>query len=137
MALTNYQKALNDAIWVDINSRFTVNNLPDRLPDAQAVISSSLFNLFNCAPGERSRIFQPEYGSIWRQFIHEPITDHTASKMQIFMIDAIRKWEPRITLDMKNTWIIADTSIPGFVVRIAFSIPGLSAPQSVAFSVSP
>lgn len=134
---TQFQVSLSNAVWVDINTQYGLNNLPDRVPDAYAVIASSLFNLFNCVPGERSRTFQPEYGSRWRQFIHEPISDQTAAKMELFMIEAIRKWEPRITLDTNNSRIDADTNIPGYVVRIAFSMPGLSAPAQLRFTVTP
>lgn len=137
MTLTNYQTSLANAIWVDVNTQYTQNNLPDRVPDAQSVIASSLFNLFNCTPGERGRTFQPEYGSRWLQFIHEPITDATAAKMEMFMIEAIRKWEPRITLDRGSTDVTPDTSLPGYVVRIAFSMPGLSAPTQLQFTVTP
>lgn len=137
MKPTNYQLSLTDAIWVDVNSQFSLNNLPDRVPDSTAIIASSLYNLFNCIPGERSRTFQPEYGSRWRQFIHEPITDQTAAKMEIFMVDSIRQWEPRITLDLSNTYIEPDTNIPGYRVRIAFSMPGLSVPSQLQFTVTP
>lgn len=134
---TQFQLSLSNAIWIDINTQYTQNNLPDRIPDSVAVISSSLYNLFNCVPGERSRTFQPEYGSRWRQFIHEPISDQTAAKMEIFMIQAIQRWEPRITLDLPNCAINADTSIPGYIVRIAFYMPGLSVPAQIQFSVTP
>jgi phage baseplate assembly protein W len=136
-APTQFQLSLGNAIWIDVNTQLGMNNLPDRIPDTQAVIISSLFNLFNCVPGERGRTFQPEYGSRWRQFIHEPVTDQTAAKMQIFMIDAIRRWEPRITLDLTNTSITPDTSLPGFVVRIAFFLPGQTAPTQLQFPVNP
>lgn len=137
MQPTQSQLNLNNAVWIDVNTQITLNNLPDRLPDSEAIIRSSLFNLFNCVPGQRGRTFQPEYGSMWLQFIHEPISDATAVKMEMFMIQAIDRWEPRITLDRFNTSITPDTSIPGYVVRIAFSMPGLSAPVQLQFQVSP
>jgi phage baseplate assembly protein W len=135
--LTQYQLSLNNAIWIDVNSQISINNLPDRVPDAIAIWNSSLFNLFNCYPGQRARTFQPRYGSFWLQFLQEPIGPATAAKMQIFMIQAIKEWEPRISLDMNNTSITADTMIPGYVVRIAFSMPGLSVPQQLQFTVTP
>jgi len=133
---TNFQLSLANSQWIDINSQFTVNNLPDRVPNGQAIIISSLFNLLNCAPGHRSRIFQPEYGSMWLQFIHEPTTAMTAMKMRLLMVEAIKRWEPRITLDLDNTRIVPDTTIPGYQVRIAFAIPGVSDSQQIQFQVS-
>ena len=123
---TAYQLSVDNALWVDVNSQYTLNSLPDRVTDARAIITSSLYNLFNCMPGQRARIFQPTYGSLWLQFLQEPISDLTAQKMYIYMLTAIKKWEPRITVDTQNTFIEANESLPGYVVRIAFSMLGTS-----------
>jgi phage baseplate assembly protein W len=133
--LTNYQLSLDNSTWIDVNTLYGQNGLPDRVSDAQAIISASLYNLFNCVPGQRARTFEPTYGSYWLQFIHEPISDITAAKMEIFMLSSIKKWEPRIVLDTANSSITANTNIPGYVVRIAFSIPSISSPQQVQFQV--
>lgn len=132
---TNYQTQLNDALWVDVNTDYGLNTLPDRLPDGLAIVKSSLRNLFNCVPGQRARTFQPTYGSIWLQFIHEPISDMTAQKMETFMVQAIEKWEPRITLDLTNTSIVPDFNIPGYKVRIAFVMPNIPGLQSIDLEV--
>lgn len=135
MQPTKYQLNLTNAVWVDINTRYTQNNLPDRLPDTEAIIKSSLFNLLNCAPGQRGRTFQPEYGSGWLQFIHEPISSTTAAKMELMMIEAIRRWEPRILLDRAGTYVQENSSLPGYVVHISFSVPGLTGPAQLQFEV--
>lgn len=119
MAVTNYMISLSGAVWVDVNTNFTQNALPDRLPDTLSITYASLFNLFNCTPGERGRIFQPRYGSLWYQFLQEPIDDITSGNMRIAMIQAIGRWEPRIKLDYSGTSITADTTVPGYYVRIA------------------
>jgi len=132
---TNYQLQLQDAIWIDVNPRFTVDTLPDRLADGLAIVKASLFNLFNCVPGQRARTFQPTYGSIWLQFLQEPICDMTAVKMETFMITSIEKWEPRVSLDLSNTQINPDMSIPGYVVRMAFFLPNIPNLQQLQFEV--
>lgn len=133
--LTNYQLSLEGARWIDVNTQYGLNNLPDRLSDDQAIVYSSLYNLFNCVPGQRARTFQPTYGSIWLQFIHEPISSLTAQKMEIFMIKAIQKWEPRIKVDLTRSSVIEDTNIPGYRVRISYTMPGSSSSQQVNFDV--
>lgn len=135
MKINNYKLNLDNALWVDVNTRLGQNNLPDRIADSAAIIHSSLFNLFNCAPGQRGRIFQPEYGSMWMSFIHEPISDVTAAKMQMFMIESIRRWEPRIDLDLDRSVIVANTNIPGYEVRLFFSMPNMSSEQQIQFEV--
>ena len=134
-SVTNYKFNLDGATWIDINSRFTLDRLPDRVSDDLAITHSSLFNLFNCSPGERARSFQPEYGSRWRSFIHEPISDMTAAKMQLLMFESIVRWEPRIQLDMRRSSIEANYQLPGYVVRLAFTMPNLATRQLIQFEV--
>lgn len=136
MSVSSYQLSLQNAIWVDVNSRFTLDNLPDRLTDSLSISNSSLFNLFNTSPGQRARTFQPEYGSLWMHFIHEPITDLTAAKMEIFMVDSIVKWEPRIQLDKQNTRITANTNLPGYEVQVAFNLPNIAGLQQIQFQLA-
>lgn len=136
MRVTNYQLKLAGATWIDVNTNFGLDSLPDRLPNQLAITNCSLYNLLNCAPGQRSRTFQPTYGSLWLAFIHEPILDNTAAKMESMMIDSIEQWVPQIILDHAGTKIQADTGIPGYRVRIAFSTPFVNDPQQVKFEVS-
>lgn len=118
MALTQYQLSLAGAQWVDTNTRFTQDNLPDRVPDSISIIYSSIFNLFNCPVGGRGKIFQPEYGSEWYYFLQEPIDDQTASLMRIAMIQAIARWEPRLIISQGRSTITADNTLPGYHVVI-------------------
>lgn len=134
-AVTSFQLLLENATWIDANSLFTINGNPDRLPDVLAV-QNSLYNLFNCPIGARARTFQPEYGSLWYQFIQEPIDQSTGNKMQVAMIQAIARWEPRITVDMSNSFITPDLTLPGYQVRIAYALNLTSKPSAVSFTVT-
>lgn len=136
MQITNWQIDLNDATWIDANSQFTQNGLPDRVPDALA-ISASLYNILNCPIGARGRIFQPTYGSLWYQYLQEPIDQITATKMTISTIQAIQRWEPRITLDNSNSYINPNYGLPGYDVRIAFTVNLTSQKQQVTFQLQP
>jgi len=136
MKVTAYQLKLAGATWIDVNSSYTLDNLPDRLPDQLAIINSSLFNLLNCMPGQRSRTFQPTYGSLWLQFIQEPLSDLTAKKMEIFMIQSIEKWVPQVQVDQAQTRISVDTSLPGYQVAIALRTPFSSSSQQIKFQVA-
>lgn len=131
---TNFELSLSGATWIDINTRITQNNLPDRLPDSLAIIYASLTNLFNCSIGERGKTFQPEYGSEWRQFLQEPIDEITAAKMRIAMIQAIVRWEPRLQLDYSKSAIIPNLDIPGYEVRIYGLDTLTKAPLDIRFT---
>lgn len=136
MQITDFQVSLQGAVWIDVNTLFTMNNLPDRLPDAQAVQYCGLYNLLNCPIGSRGRIFQPEYGSMWQEFIHEPIDQATADKMQVAMLQALQRWEPRITVDFTDSGIVPDLSLPGYNVRIAYSLNLNMQKQAVSFNLT-
>lgn len=131
---TPYQLSLSGASWVDVNTLVTQNNLPDRLPDSLSITGSSLINLFNCSIGERGKIFQPEYGSEWLQFLQEPIDQITAAKMRIAMIQAVQRWEPRIQLDVGRSSIVPDYNIPGYIVRIVGTDTLTKAPLDIRFN---
>ncbi len=133
-AVSNYQTSLDNATWIDVNALFTINGLPDRLPDELAV-QNSLYSIFNCPIGARSRIFQPEYGALWIQFLQEPLDQTTADKMQIALIQAVARWEPRITIDFTNSFVTPDTSIQGYQVRISYALNISGKKSSVQFSV--
>lgn len=126
--------SLNEAVYIDANSLYGVNDLPDRLPDIEA-INNYIYNLINCAPGQRARTFQPTFGSLWLQFVHEPISDITSQKMQIFMIKALEEWLPMIQIDRSNTGIQPVQELPGYAVQIAFQMPNVANTQYVNFNV--
>lgn len=136
MQVTSYQISLDGATWIDANSSFTQNGLPDLLPDMLA-IQNSLNNILNCPIGARGRIFQPTYGSLWYQFIQEPIDQVTANKMQMATIQAIQTWEPRIQVDNSGSYILPDYSLPGYNVRIAFTVTLNGQKQSIRFNLIP
>jgi|SRR5882672_9720699 len=133
MTPTQYQLSLSGATWIDSNSQYTVDNLPDRLPDDLA-IKNSLFNLFNNPVGARGKIFQPEYGSEWHFLLQEPIDQITSGKMFIAIVQALARWEPRIVLNYSQTYVTPDTSLPGYRVQISGTDTITKQPISVQFT---
>lgn len=132
---TEYSVSLAGASFIDSNTQFTNNPFPDRLADLQSVLKSGLWNLFNCPIGARGRIFEPEYGSLWYHFIHEWTDETTSAQMRIAMVQAIQRWEPRVTVIMAETFIKRRLDLPGFEVQISLrdNITGLR--QSFNFEV--
>lgn len=133
---TGYQLDVGvGATWIDVNSQFTVDSNPDRLPDVLAV-ANSIYNLLNSPLGSRSRIFQPEYGASLYQFIQEPLDDSTAKKIRIGFIQAIARWEPRVTIDMANSSVTPNTSTFGYDVVISYSLNLNAKPSSISFFIA-
>ena len=116
------QLALVNATWIDVNSNVTRNGLPDRLPDEQSIILSSLYNLLGCSIGGRSRTFQPTYGTILYRMLQEPTDQQSADALRLGLIQAIARWEPRIKLDYANTYVNPDYDLPGFRIKLTFTL---------------
>jgi len=123
----NAQNRLSQTTWLDINTLMDQNGKPDLLPDVQA-INNSLYNLFRCHVGGRGPIFEPEYGTNLMQLIHEPLDNITANKVRAYLIQAIQRWEPRITIDMNKTNVRADTTSNAFRVQVYYVIVGVNQP---------
>lgn len=118
----------SNVVWLDVNSRLTQNGRPDLLPNIRALMNS-LFNLFQCPIGARGPIFEPEYGSILYSMLQEPLDLISANKIKAGVIQAIQRWEPRIEVDIMNTFVIPDYFFNAFRVRLVFK---LIATQEVA-----
>lgn len=116
---TPYELRLTNYTWLDVNPQFTNNLQPERFADVNSVLYASFFNLMNCPIGARGRIFQPEYGSSLMWFLQESISEITAQKMRLALMQIFGRWEPRLELDYRNTQIIPDYSLPGYRVRIS------------------
>ena len=63
-------------------------------------IRNSINNLFNTLPGER--LLLPDYGCDLRQYIFEPISESNARFIGRTITQALKQWEPRVTLVSMN-----------------------------------
>ncbi len=113
---------LTGSTWVDVNTLVTISTLPDRVVDNASIYGSSLVNLFNCPIGSRGPLFEPEYGCRLYHFLQEPIDARTAESIRMDLIQAVSRWEPRISLDYGNTYVIPDHRIPGYKIRLAYTV---------------
>ena len=105
------------ATYIDINPTFDPHTSPSLiLLDTYAIVHGSLSNLFSCAQGGRSRIFQEDYWSGIYQLLQEPFDAQTANLISMASLTAVRNWEPRIT--NVSIHVVADTSVPGYIVTV-------------------
>jgi phage baseplate assembly protein W len=121
LALTAPSIKTSDIVWLDVNTQMDINGRPDLLPNVYA-IGNSLFNLIRCPIGARGAIFEPEYGTLLYQYIHDPCDFTTATKIRITLIQAIQRWETRIILDMNRTRVVPQFSQNRFTVTISYDI---------------
>lgn len=133
--LMPFKQQLDSALWVDVNPQFGLNGLPELLPDEQAILVCSLYNLFNCPIGARGRIFQPTYGCDLYKFLQEPMDDITAFRIRAFLIQAIEKWETRIRIDQRGTKILTQPSLPGYKIVFAYTYLLTNTRSSASFLI--
>ena len=88
--------------------------------DIQAILNS-VQNLFNTSRGEK--ILNPEYGSDVTRYIFLPVNSLNASLLGDAILESIRTFEPRITVDTINVY--KDEDNMEYVVDLTILIPAL------------
>jgi phage baseplate assembly protein W len=136
MNYTPYLVSINGASYIDINTGFTVNTLPDRVADELSVVVSGLVNLFGCPIGARGRIFEPTYGCEWWNLLQEPLDDITGKKIKTSYLQAIQMWEPRVTMNVNGTSIVSNYTVPGYDINLDF-IYNITGKRETAQFVAP
>lgn len=66
------------------------------LVDDNDEIRQAIFIILNTVPGER--VMRPEFGCNIHELIFWPANDHTAAIAERYVTDALKRWEPRISL---------------------------------------
>jgi phage baseplate assembly protein W len=87
----------------------------------EAAISNSIFNILKTRPGQRFLI--PQFGCNLLGYVGRPITDRTGSQIGQTIYDAIRLWEPRVTID--KVYVNGKTEEHEYDITIFITIPSL------------
>ena len=69
------------------------------------LIEGNIIQILGTRRGER--VMLPEFGSKILDFIHEPLDRVTCALLRFELIKVIKRWEPRVIIDKKNTIITA------------------------------
>lgn len=70
-----------------------------------ALIKGNILQIIGTRRGER--VMLPEFGSRILDYIHDPLDHITCALIRFELIQAIKRWEPRVKLDTANTRVIA------------------------------
>jgi phage baseplate assembly protein W len=128
MAVINYA----GVVWVDVNSNLGEDTDPELVVDI-AAINNSLLNLLSCPIG--SRPFEREYGSELYSALFEPADSQSASFLDIGIFQAIRRWEPRIQMDLNRSSVKPTPEGDGFDVLIAYTIVRTNITANYQFTI--
>jgi phage baseplate assembly protein W len=128
MAVINYA----GVVWVDVNSNLGEDTDPELVVDI-AAINNSLLNLLSCPIG--SRPFEREYGSELYSALFEPADSQAAGFLDLSIFQAIRRWEPRIQMDLARSSIKPTEEGDGFDVLIAYTIVRTNIKANYQFTI--
>lgn len=87
----------NVRLYSDVQLDFPENlNKDIKLLTDEEAIRNSIVNLFSTMPGQK--LLNPEYGLNLQRFVFEPITDTNARMMGEIIMEGVRKYEPRVSV---------------------------------------
>lgn len=87
-------------------------------------VYNSIYSILNTRKGERE--FQPEFGCDIDEFLFEIIDDSTAFQLYQKVIEAIERWEERVSLDYGKSYIEPDYDNNSYEMVLTFTVKGLT-----------
>jgi phage baseplate assembly protein W len=108
------------SLFSDLNRKYHQNSIDLVITDAFLALDQNIDNILECPP--RSFMFNRGFGARLRSFLFEPMNDQTAMEIKISLIKAIEQWEPRIYVNMRNTYVIPDYDNNTYYVSILYVV---------------
>lgn len=88
-----------------------------------ADIMQAIYTLFSTKKG--TRVFRPNYGANLSRYLFEPCDEITARSMMYDIVNALKE-EPRVVLNMSESYVTPDPVNRRFIITLKFSIAGVS-----------
>jgi phage baseplate assembly protein W len=105
-------------------------------PDLARSVRDAIEVLLSTRPGEQ--LMHPGFGAGLENLLAEPNTVATRSRIQALVSDALRRWEPRIVLDVVTVDPVADPAqgvADGVRVEIAYRLKRTGVPARVGLTL--
>jgi phage baseplate assembly protein W len=86
-----------------------------------ALVAYSVQQIILTVPGER--MWNPEFGCRVKTIIFEPLTNTLAETVQSLIMEALRRWEPRVRVKASDITVVASQDINTRVtINISYTI---------------
>lgn len=119
----------------DLNTYYTTDLNADMILVSDTTsINQQILNLLGTTPTEL--LFEPEYGSLLQSYLFDPIDSVTAYNIKIWVLKAIERWLPFITMIPNQSSILPDVVNQGYNIKITYSIVGTTTIGSVQGQLS-
>lgn len=108
-------------VYSDLN-QFNPSTLgKEKLIDLESV-NQSLINIFKTRT--KTRLFNPEFGTEFEDFLFELIDETTALEVFRLTIGAVERFEPRVLIDFARTRVIPVPDEHRYDITLEFQIEG-------------
>ena len=97
-------------------------------------IYQSILNILCTKKGER--MFLPTFGSDLDDLLFEIISEDNAYDIYNHFTAIISQWEPRVTIDTKNSKVVLDPDNNSYDVTIVFQVNGFPANYQIQVTAS-
>ena len=123
--------------FYDINPFYNANSNSALSVSGLQAIKSAISFLVTSHIGSRSRTFNTEWGSDLIDYINEPMDSTTALVIRSSIVNALDKWEPRITVNASDIEVTPYASINGYKVLISFKVVGADSTETMTMLLQP
>jgi len=115
-----------DIMQVDIsvsnnNTIRSINGKDIEISPDEAAIANSIFNILNTRQGQRFLV--PTFGCNLQGYVGLPITDTTGRQIGQTIYNAIKIWEPRVTID--DVLVVGKPDQNEYDITLTITIPTL------------
>lgn len=86
-------------------------------------IYQAVYSLFGTKKG--SRLFRPTWGGKLDKYLFEPCDEQTARSMLYDILETLEE-EPRVQLDMTQTFVRPDPVNSAFIIVLKLDLPGFT-----------
>lgn len=94
-------------------------------------IKQAIFTLFHTIPG--SRVMMPNYGASLQPFLFEVFDEETAKSMYGYILEAIKVFEPRITVDKLNIKVFEESQT--YEITLKYTIRANQTEDTISFQL--
>lgn len=110
-------------VYSDVNYTEITPGTPPLITNKDAIFYS-LHNLFTTVVGER--LNEVTYGVDLPKYLFEQIDTKTANELRYSFINAVRRWEPRVEIDLAKTTVTPLPDDNSYKLNLVFNLVGLN-----------
>lgn len=113
---------IEQCVYSDLNYEEVDLGTPPLITNKDAIMYS-LHNLFTTVVGER--LNEVTYGVDLPHLLFEQIDSKTSSELRFSFINAVRRWEPRVEIDLAKTTVDPVPDDNAYKLHLVFNLIGL------------